>query len=276
MSFAIRSMTAADLPQAQALSGQVGWPYRLEDWRRSFAMGRGLAVADAAGALVGTALRWSYGADFAMLGAIIVAPACQGRGLGKRLLRALLDETGEGTLQLNATPEGRPLYEAFGFRTIGGLSQQQGEARFQGAPPADVRLAGAADWAAIAALDRQATGLPRQVLLDNLRRHGEAALLERGGRALGYAACHRFGRGRVIGPVVAPGADEAQALIGYWLARGDGFLRVDLPAEEEALGRWLASHGLTPVGGATTMRRGPAPPAGATLRLFAVAAQSWG
>lgn len=276
MTVTLRAMTAADLPQALALSNQLAWPYRLEDWQRSFAMGRGLVAADQAGAVVGTALWWGYGPDFAMLGAIIVAPECQGRGIGKRLLGALLDEAGARTLQLNATPDGRPLYEAFGFRTVGGLRQHQGEVRFRGAPPAEVRLAAEGDWPAVAALDRQATGLPRQALLESLRRQGGAALLERDGRALGYAACHRFGRGQVIGPVIAPGAAEAQALFAFWLSREKGFLRADLPREEEALSRWLAAQGLPPVDGATTMRRGEAPPAEGGPRLFAVAAQSWG
>ena len=81
----------------------------------------------------------------------------------------------------------------------------------------------------------------------------QAALVARG-----FAELRRFGRGWVIGPVVAPDADGAKALILHWLAVKQGsFCRIDIPGES-GLGPWLEELGLPCVGTVLTMARGPA------------------
>jgi hypothetical protein len=124
----------------------------------------------------------------------------------------------------------------------------------------DVAPAGADDRAAIAALDRQAFGADRGVLLDRFAEIGTFTLLRRNGAPIGFAALRDFGRGKVIGPVAAPDLESAKALIGPIIAAHPGkFLRVDTTADS-GLGPWLADCGLAHVGGGIAMRR-PAPPA---------------
>ena len=90
---ALRAMTADDLPAAQALTDELRWPHRLSDWEHVFAHAEGL-VAERDGRVVGTGLRWRWGPRHATIGLIVVAPACQGRRIGHRLMTALLKVTG--------------------------------------------------------------------------------------------------------------------------------------------------------------------------------------
>ncbi len=68
----------------------------------------------------------------------------------------------------------------------------------------------------------------------------------------------RFGRGDVIGPVVAPRSSDdarAKALIGYWLTRRDGeFVRIDVPSGS-SLPAWLGEQGLKQVDTCSKMVR---------------------
>ncbi len=133
---------------------------------------------------------------------------------------------------------------------------------------------GPADLAAIARLDREATGFARRPMLDRLAAAGEGVVLLRDGAPAGYAIARPFGRGHVIGPVVAGSQDEARRLIEAALAPLDGrFVRIDVP-DEAQLSPWLAGIGLPLVGDALTMVRGVLPPTG-PAHLFALANQSF-
>ena len=134
-----RPMREADLPAAHALSQAVRWPHRPEDWRFALRLGPGF-VAEEDGAVVGTALCWHQGPHHGSLGLIIVSPAHQGRGIGRRLMHLVLDELGDRCTVLNATVAGQPLYESLGFRAIGTLHQHQGLLAAATAPAAPFSL----------------------------------------------------------------------------------------------------------------------------------------
>ena len=71
--FEVLKMDARDLPAAQALSREVNWPHRLEDWQFMHSVGQGL-VAYSGDQLVGTAMWWTYDNRIARLGMVIVDP----------------------------------------------------------------------------------------------------------------------------------------------------------------------------------------------------------
>jgi len=100
-------------------------------------------------------------------------------------------------------------------------------------------------------------------------------VLVRDGEPRGYAISRPFGRGHVIGPVVAESEADARALIEAALARlGQVFVRVDTAATSQ-LGSWLESIGLRQVGDATTMVKGSRNPPAGPARMFALANQSF-
>ena len=287
--FACRRLTPDDIAAAQRLSAAIGWPHRREDWRFSIGTGVGFA-AEVDGALVGTAMCWKFGADQATLGMVIVASGYRRQGIGRALIRCVLDELGEREITLYATQMSKPLFDATGFEACGTLDQLQGAA-FRPplvALPAGERLRplGANDAEQLAALATEARGLDRAQVLPVLLGHADGIALDRDGELLGFSLFRRFGRGFLIGPVVAadaPDSVRAKALIRHWLALNEGALvRIDLP-DDSGLRDWLTGLGLTRSETVVKMTRRGNAAASATakdeagdtpLRQFAVITQS--
>jgi GNAT superfamily N-acetyltransferase len=258
----LRPMTAADLPLAHALTAELRWPHRPADWAQVFAHAEGI-VAERDGEL-------------------IVTPACQRRRLGHRLMSTLLEELEDCTVLLHATAEGRGLYERLGFVRTGELRQHQGVA--QPAPlvalPTGWRLrpAGQSEAAALQALDAAARGMPRDALIADLLDSADACVvLDHDNTPRGFAMLRRFGRGHAIGPVVAPDAEGAKALIAHLAGMNAGnFTRIDIDFAT-GLAEWLESIGLLRVDAPTTMVRGkPLAKAPDGPALFAIVTQAVG
>ena len=218
---AYRRMDEGDLPAAHALSQDLRWPHRLEDWHFLLKLGTGF-VAEKDGAVIGTGLCWKQGERHGTLGAVIVSPRHQGRGIGRQLMKRVLQELGERCTLLNATVAGQPLYQGLGFKPIGTIHQHQGT--ILAAPPVAlaegerIRPVTADDTAQLIALSNRATGMARDEVLQQLAGMAQGAALERGGELIGFSMLRRFGLGLAIGPVVAPDSERTAALVTHWAA----------------------------------------------------------
>lgn len=275
---AIGPLGAGDLAVAHRLSSAVHWPHRLEDWQSVHRLGIDVA-AHLDGRLVGTAMAWRLGRDWARLGMVVVAPEHQGRGIGRRLTEALLPELAGRGITLHATAAGAQLYRRLGFVPCGVVCQHQGAAFSVGIaaplPGERLRPAGRADYPTIVALDAAASGMSRAEVLAALMEVSAALVLDRTGEPAGFALLRRFGRGHLIGPVVAPDEEAARLLIGHWLGQRQGaFLRVDL-ADAPALSDWVQEVGLTVTDEVVHMTSAPLP-APRTGRCFALISQALG
>lgn len=275
----LRPLEATDLDAAHALSVEVRWPHRLEDWRFVAALGQGL-VAMRDDQVVGTALGWHWDASQATVGMVIVAPQVQGRRIGQRLMQGLLEAAGERAVMLHATAEGRGLYERLGFVRHGEIRQHQGQAGHAPLlmPGAGERLRplGRGDSERLVELDAEASGMPRAAAIRALLDTADTVVLDRDGEAVGFAVLRRFGRGHAIGPVVAPSLDSAKALIGHWVNLHAGkFLRIDVEASSGLL-EWLEELGLRRVGMVAIMSRGKMPKRGPDAGLYAILSQALG
>ena len=265
------------LEGALKLSQEMSWPYLLKDWDFALQLGCGFVVTSA-GAVVGTALWWPYGDTHASAGMIIVSKAVQGRGYGARLMDALLAAARPRIVTLNSTVEGMALYQRRGFVPIGIIHQHHGipRERHEAPGPCFVRAMAPSDIGAIVGLDHEATGWTRREMLNRLIEVGDGYVLLRDGIPRGYAISRLFGRGHVIGPVVAESPSDARALIEAALAPlGSVFVRVDTSATSQ-LGEWLEGIGLQQVSDATTMVLGTQMPSAGPARTFALANQSFG
>ena len=264
------------LEGAHLLSQQAGWPHRLEDWRTALALSSGLAAVSSQGNhVVGTALVTPYGSDAATINMVIVEEASRGRGLGRKLMDAALALAGNRALRLVATEDGVPLYQKLGFGKTGAIARHQGFVRSVAAS-AGVRAARPADLPGIIELDRIAYGADRADLISHFAGIGSFAVLERAGRLAGFSTLRPFGRGDVIGPVVASDADDAKALIANFLApRGGAFIRLDTDVAT-GLGPWLAAQGLDHVDGGVVMRRPALAASAPHFTTFALANQALG
>lgn len=267
------------LPQALSLSQALNWPYRLQDWQSALELGEGVAV-ECGGRVCATTLWWPWGEEFATCGMIIVDAGSQRMGLGTRLMEELLRRTAGRSVILRATVAGLRLYERFGFMSFGHVYQHQ--AMLGAAPvapaarPTLVRTLSAADAGALRRLDHLACGLDRTRLLDALLATGKCLVTEHGGEVSGYAVARRWGRGIVVGPVVASEPDEARALIAAALAEHQGeFVRIDV-TESSGLSAWLESVGLHCVDRVTSMVRGTLPLTSPQVTPCALYSQSIG
>lgn len=271
------ALRADHLEQAHGLSQVLKWPYRLEDWQFALELGRGFAV-EVDGKLLGTALWWPYGEDFATIGMIIVSPDAQRQGIGGRLMAALLADAAGRRITLISTKDGEPLYTKLGFARCGFITQHQGVLEripaIHTAVP--LRAATTADRAAIDAVDTAAAGMDRRLLLDALLDVADTVVIERAGVISGYGCVRRWGRGVVIGPVVAATAEDAKAIIAVLASAYEGvFVRVDV-TDTSGLAPWLLEIGLPQVDRAPIMALGAPPVSAPGAMLVALSNQSLG
>ena len=90
------------------------------------------------------------------------------------------------------------------------------------------RIAVASEFEALRTLDRLATGLDRGPLLQALFEMGRIAVSGPAAAPTGFAVRRRFGRGALVGPVIARDSAEAAGLVAT--LQEPGFMRLDTPA----------------------------------------------
>lgn len=274
----LRPMTAADINFATELSREQSWPHKEEDWEFFHSLGEGI-VAECDGDVVGTIMAWRFGADYATIGMVIVSNRMQGQGLGRRLMEEMIDRLAGRSIVLNATVEGLPLYAKLGFEQTGMIFQHQ--ANTPAMPLAELRpdervRPASATEETLGELYSQAAGMDRMALFDALVAEGETVVLTHDLVPQGFAQIRHFGRGWLIGPVVAPDQAGAKALVLHWLGTKSGkFCRLDV-TEESGLSPWLEEIGLPRVGQVVTMVRGAVPLRSGEAQVMALAAQALG
>jgi hypothetical protein len=224
---------------------------------------------------------WSHGEEYASLGMVIVSPDYQRQGLGRKLMSLVLEELGDRTTLLKATPQGRPLYEKMGFQTYGEIRQHQGTV-FQSQivpliPGERIRPIGSSDRAKIAELSMRAVGMPRGTVLADLLKVAEGGVvIDRYDEVIGCAILRRFGHGYAIGPVIAPDVARAKALISHWAGSYAGaFMRIDVTGAS-GLSPWLSDLGLIQVDNVITMVRGEPPLLDQNSHQYAIISQALG
>jgi GNAT superfamily N-acetyltransferase len=283
----VADIAEVELAKLHALSIGVGWPHRAEDWEMLRDVGHGIVALDEIGRALGTAMWFPYGPDFATIGMVITSPRLQAYGAGRWMMEHVLAQAGPRDFGLNATRAARRLYLSMGFTTWGTVYQCQGEAVApEPAPPpagATLRNVAPADLAELVAVDRDAYGADRSALLARLLEDSTGVALLRRNRIRAFALCRRFGRGHVVGPVVAETDDDAIAVTRPHVANhAGGFLRVDTRQQTGAFPEFLARSGLQIYDTVTSMwlcrpsAAGAGKPAGKHPVTYALASQTLG
>jgi GNAT superfamily N-acetyltransferase len=116
----LRLLRPRDLAAAFELSVQAGWNQTEDDWRMLLELAPASCWAiEIDGVLAATTTLVCYERRLAWIGMVLTKKQFQHRGLASRLFQEALrraDEIGVETIKLDATEQGRPLYEKFGFR----------------------------------------------------------------------------------------------------------------------------------------------------------------
>jgi GNAT superfamily N-acetyltransferase len=263
----IAPFAAEHIAGALRLSQEAGWPHRAQDWQMVLSVSEGV-VAQADGEVVGTALCTCFG-DVASVNMIIVDARMRGRGLGRRLMERVLELGGARELRLTATADGLPLYEKLGFTAVAQIVQHQGTA-LAALSALPVEVGAKADIDRLAAMDTAASGMERSQLLAAMAGQGQVLSTDRG-----FAILRPFGRGEVLGPIVAQDLETARALMSAAAIQCAGrFLRIDLP--DPALVSHAESLGLAHVGGGTAMTKADRPVEPSEFKTYALASQALG
>ncbi|RJG17882.1 GNAT family N-acetyltransferase [Massilia cavernae] len=272
-------MNESDVEAAHKLSLAVRWPHRVQDWKFIQRLGAGYVAEDDNG-VVGTAMCWSHGTEYASVGMVIVGTDWQRKGIGKRMMGMVMGELGKRNVLLHSTDAARELYQRMGFTPVGAVHQHQGtvfEAKLVPLQSGErVRPMGSRDQPKLAALAARASGMPRGTVLAALLETAECVVLDRYDELIGCAMLRRFGHGYAIGPVIAPDIDRAKTLISHWTGTYAGsFVRIDVPANS-GLSPWLDELGLVQVDTVHTMVRGEPPPQDPAMHVYAIINQALG
>jgi GNAT superfamily N-acetyltransferase len=282
----LTDVAKVDLEKLHALSISVGWPHRAEDWQFLLETGQGIAALDGIGRVLGSAMWFPYGDDFATIGMVITTPRLQARGAGQWFMEHLFSKVGDRSLGLSATNAARRLYLSLNFQPEAIVYQYQGEAIEPPAVPlpasTTLRPLGPGDLEEIAALDEVAFGTDRSALLARLTARSKGVVLVRDGQIAAFSLCRRFGRGHVVGPVVAADDADAIAVVRPHVARHAGsFLRLDTREKKGDFADFLGGCGLSVFDTVTSMSLGRTwPPArpddGSAPRTYGLASHTLG
>ena len=199
------------------------------------------------------------------IGPITVDPAIQSRGVGKMLMRDVIERAeaqgAAGIRLVQAAFHNRSLslYESLGFDVREPLACMQGKTVQRSVAGCTVRAATASDVNACNRLSRRAHGFDRGGDLEQSIQRGTAKVVEREGRITAYASDLAF-----FGHATAETNPDLMALIAS--AESFGGSGILVPTRNNALFRWCLANGLRVVQPMTLMSLGLySEPAGAWL-----------
>ncbi len=211
-------------------------------------------VAEVDGRLVGSNCLDERDA-IAGVGPITIDPKVQNRGVGRKLMEAVLDRARErkfaGIRLVQAAFHSRSmsLYTTLGFDVREPLVVFQGPAIKKSFDGFSVRAAELSDLEGCNTVAVRVHGHSRGGELADAIRQGTARVVERGGRITGYASSVAY-----FGHAVAETNPDLQAI----LAAADGFGGPGIltPSRNSELFRWCLAHGLKVVEPMTLMSLG--------------------
>ena len=224
MDFHLRVMTADDIPAGMRLKEIAGWNQTRGDWERFLiASPQGCFVAETEGEVVGTAATISYEGRFAWIGMVLVDPARRGQGIGTKLLEKAieyLDGCGIPSIKLDATPQGKPLYEKLGFVCEYELERWQR----QHTPATHPTYEGSSVTEEMLDQDREIFGADRSPLLQSIAVEFPDFVLQTRsqGKLTGYCLGRRGALADHLGPWVAQDESSARELLDEFLLRSRG------------------------------------------------------
>jgi GNAT superfamily N-acetyltransferase len=245
----IRAMTLQDLPLGMRLKEQAGWNQTEADWRRLLTLEpAGCFVAELDGNCVGTTCTCTFG-PVAWVAMVLVDASVRGQGIGTAMMRhalAHLDGCGVRTVHLDATPQGRPIYEKLGF------VPQFELARYGGVLPTyagtgNVRRALQHDFDELAAFDREVTRTDRGKLLLRLftEHPDDLRMVKMAGRCMGFLTARPGAKARQIGPCIAASGVGPILFEHAWCRYAGQAVFLDIPTTNTKAIQLAEPRGLT-------------------------------
>jgi GNAT superfamily N-acetyltransferase len=245
-------MRQTDLPFADSVRALAGWNQTLTDWRWFLAMEpNGCFLAERNGGPAGTATTIVYGPTLAWIGMVLVHPDHRRRGVGSALLLRCIEylrERGLRCIKLDATPAGKRVYDALGFKDEWPLARWERSGSWpHGADSnAAIRAWSGPDAPLVDGLDTEAFGASRLRLLQALLLQSRHALVSEPapGQTDGYGLVRKGACASYLGPVAATSAEAGLGLIEALASRCEGErIFWDIPDANTAAVEWARHHG---------------------------------
>ena len=213
----------------------------------------------------------NHSPDQAFLGLYLCQPEFRGQGIGFSLWQYALDHAGGRTVGLDGVAAQEANYAKSGFVKTGATRRFEGT--LQGASDPSIRPAQLGDFARLSEIDSKANGFRRDGFLASWTKptaHRLTLCLTEGATVTGFATFRACRTGLKAGPVIAPTATDALAMLNAGMAAfSQAQLAVDLPESSADLADILTQEGFTNAFTTARMYRGPAPEMGPTLQAIA-------
>lgn len=256
-----KDINKVDVDALHALTVSVRWPHRPKDWELLLRAGHGVVAIDDIGRVFGSAMWFPQGDRFSTIGLVITTPRVQAQGGGRWLMERVLEHCGDHNLLLNATRAAYPMYLSLGFTSEGVVHMHQGEISASAPPVPDsdgvLYQLDRDKIGEISELDKNSFGSDRIKILTLLSENASIYVLRYGNNILGYSMCREFGRGYVIGPILARNDSDAIHLTSIHMQSLRGqFVRVDTRERDGAFVNFLEQSGLHIDETVITMSRG--------------------
>jgi GNAT superfamily N-acetyltransferase len=239
-----------ELDSLHTLSLAVGWPHRAEDWQFLRNFGQGVLALDEIGRVIGSTMWFPYRDDFANIGMVITSPRLQTLGTAQWLMQCVFSKTEGRNYRLNATRAAQRLYLSLGFQPEKTVYQCQGTVRpsasvSRGKSDGVVRQLRSEDLRSVIDRDTLAFGVSRSSVLGALFAQSTGYGLFRDGKLYAFSLGRSFGRGYLVGPVVAANDDDAIAVVRPHIVEHDGmFVRLDTHHQRGDFSDFLIENGL--------------------------------
>jgi len=245
MQVEIRLLLESDIPAAMQLKEAAGWNQTEDDWRRLLRLEpNGCFCALKDGRFVGTTTTTTYGDELAWVGMVLVDPEHRRQGIAAKLMSVALDYLRQrvGTVKLDATALGQPVYERFGFQVESLVERWSGAGNSRGR---DDKYTDS--LREILALDRAAFNADRSKLIEALISGSvvpPVLVRDADGALSGYALARHGTRANYVGPVVAKDPQQVETLLDEVLSQlGDSRVYIDLNRECSAPTSLLSDRG---------------------------------
>lgn len=270
----LRTAQSEDVAAMLDWAASEGWNPGLED-AEAFARADadGFFVAEKKGGLAAAISVVNHSPDFAFLGLYICRPKYRGRGIGLKLWSHALDHAGDRTVGLDGVAEQQANYAKSGFVKTGETI------RFEGPVPdlavEGLRLLGPREAANLGQLDLLANGFLRPRFLSSWLVNTETrctVVLDGAEGPVGFATARLCQEGCKVGPLIAPTAEAALALMSAApRVLGQSRAILDVPGAQGGFCNTLVSLGWQTTFETARMYRGAAPQPAHPETLFGVA-----
>ena len=283
--FILRSMELSDIGDAMKLSGAEGWNQTERDWKRLIENpGNICKAAELENKIIGTATTMNYSNRVAWIGMVLVDKEFRGKGVSKALLTHLFGELKDcKSVKLDATSEGRKVYEKLDFRDEYSIVRMTNPslkelslAEDEEISPGPVQLK---QLQQVIALDRLIFGADRTRLIESLVKEypDKLRLLERNNLVAGFALGRDGSKYHQIGPVMASSVMDAKMLIGGALKNlVNRQVVVDVLCDKKEMISWLNTLGFIEQRRFIRMYKGRNPFPGITGKQYLICGPEFG